>query len=73
MDKKSIEDFKKLVSDFRALTLKVQKDNKNKTKSFKKTNLVLEACKKEYQKVYLEHEDLKKKKKNKEQQDELLK
>ena len=71
MDKKSIEDFKKLVSDFRALTLKVQKDNKNKTKSLKKTNLVLEACKKEYQKVYLEHEDLKKK--YKEQQDELLK
>ena len=62
MDQKGIENFKKLVADFRALTTKVQKDNQNKTKSLKETNLVLEACKKEYQKLYLEHKNLKKKK-----------
>ena len=39
---------------FGVLTTKVQKDNKNKTKSFKETNPVLEACKKEYQKLYPE-------------------
>ena len=57
MDQKSIEHFKKLVTDFRALTTKVQKDNQNKTKSLKETNLVLEDCEKEYQKLYLEHEN----------------
>ena len=61
MDQKSIEHFKKLVTDFRALTTKVQKDNQNKTKSLKETNLVLEDCEKEYQKLYLEHKNLKKK------------
>ena len=57
MEKNSIENFKKLVVDFRLLTAKVQKDNQNKTKILKETNLVLEACKKEYQKLYLEHEN----------------
>ena len=57
--------------DFRALTTKVQKNNLNKTKSLKETNLVLEACKKEYQKLYFEHEHLKKK--DKEQHKKLLK
>ena len=71
MDQKGIENFKKLVADFRALTTKVQKDNQNKTKSLKETNLVLEACKKEYQKLYLEHKNLKKK--SEEQQEEFLK
>ena len=61
MDQKSIEHFKNLVTDFRALTTKVQKDNQNKTKSLKETNLVLEDCEKEYQKLYLEHKNLKKK------------
>ena len=48
MDQKSIENFKKLVVDSRTLTTKLQKDNENKRKSLKETNLVLEACKKEY-------------------------
>ena len=74
MDQKKTKNFKKLVSDFRALTTKVQKENQNKTKSIKETNLVLEACIKEYQKLYLEHENLKTKtKKNEEQKKELLK
>ena len=43
----------------------------NKTKNLKETNLVLEACKKEYQKLYLKHKKLEKK--YKVQQEELLK
>ena len=61
MEQKNIKNFKKLVADFRALTTKVQKDNQKKTKNLKETNLVLAACKKEYQKLYLEHENSKKK------------
>ena len=64
MDQKSIEHFKKLVTDFRALTTKVQKDNQNKTKSLKETNLVLEDCEKEYQKLFLEQKNLKSSKRN---------
>ena len=60
MDQKSIKHFKTLVADFRAPTTKVQKDNQNKIKSLIETNLVLEACKKEHQKLYLEHEKFKK-------------
>ena len=62
MEQKSIKNFKKLAADFRASTTKDKKDNQNKTKNLKEINLVLEACKKEYQKLYLEHENLKKKK-----------
>ena len=61
MEQKSIKNFKKLAADFRASTTKDKKDNQNKTKNLKEINLVLEACKKEYQKLYLEHENLKKK------------
>ena len=64
MDQKGIENFKKLVADFRALTTKVQKDNQNKTKSLKETNLVLEDCEKEYQKLFLEQKNLKSSKRN---------
>ena len=60
MEEKSIKQFKKLVVDFIVLTTKVQKDNQIKSKNLKETNQVLEACKKEYQKLYLEHETLKK-------------
>ena len=45
MEQKSIEDFKKLVAGFRALTTKVQNSNHNKTKNLKDANLELEACK----------------------------
>ena len=58
MEERSIEQFKKLVADFRLLTTKVQKDNQIKSKNLKETNQVLEACKKVYQKLYLEHEFL---------------
>ena len=46
IDQKSIGNFKKLIADYRALTAKVQKDNQNKTKSLKETNLVLKRVKK---------------------------
>ena len=46
IDQKSIGNFKKLIADYRALTTKVQKDNQNKTKSLKETNLVLKRVKK---------------------------
>ena len=59
MDPKTMENVEKLVADFRVLTTKIQKDNLNNTKNLKETNLVLEACKNEYQKLYVEHESLK--------------
>ena len=74
MEEKGMKNFKKLVTDFRVLTTKVQKDNPKKTKNLKKTTQVLEAFKSECQKLYLEHENKKKQKnKNEEQQEELLK
>ena len=36
MEQKSTEKFEKLVSDFRVLITKVQKDNQNKTKKLKR-------------------------------------
>ena len=59
MDPKTIENVEKLDADFRVLTTKIQKDNLKNTKNLKETNLVLEACKNEYQKLYVEHESLK--------------
>ena len=50
MKEKSIEQFKKLVADFR-----VKKDNQIKSKNLKETNQVSE-----YQKLYLEYKTLKK-------------
>ena len=44
----------------RLLRTKVQKDNQIKSKNLKETNQLLESFKKEYQKLYLEHETLKK-------------
>ena len=60
MDEKSVEQIKKLISEFRLLATKVQKDNQTKTKNLKETNQVLEACRKEYQKLHHENEALKK-------------
>ena len=60
MKEKSAKQFKKLVVDFRVLTTKVQNNNQIKSKNLKETNHVLEGCKIKYQKLYLEHETLKK-------------
>ena len=43
MDDKSVEQIKKMISDFRLLATEVQKDNQTKTKDLKK---VLEICRK---------------------------
>ena len=61
MEKKGVEQTKNLTADFILLAIKVQKGNQInfKSKNLKKTNLVLEACKKEYQKPYHENESLK--------------
>lgn len=53
MEERSVKQFKTLVADFRVLSIKVEKDNQIKSKHLKEANLVLEACKKEYQKLYL--------------------
>ena len=60
MEEKGVEQIKKLTADFRLLATKVKKDNQIKSKNLKETNQVLEACKKEYQKLYHENETLKK-------------
>ena len=60
MDDKSTEQIKRLISGFRLLATKVQKDNQTKTKNLKETNQVLEACRKEYRKLHHENESLKK-------------
>lgn len=60
MDEKGVEQINQLITDFRLLATKVQNDNKEKQKHLKDTNQVLDACKKEYQKLYHENEALKK-------------
>ena len=60
MDDKSVEQIKKLISDFRLLMTKVKKDNQMKTKNLQETNQVLEVCRKDYQKLHHENETLKK-------------
>ena len=56
MEEKGVKQIKKLIADFRLLVTKVLKDNEVKSKNLKETNQVLEACKKEYQKLYHENE-----------------
>ena len=48
MNEKVVKQIKKLMTDFRLLATKVQKDNKEKSKNLRGTNQVLEASKKEY-------------------------
>ena len=56
MEEKGVKQIKKLIADFRLLAIKVQKNNQIKSRNLKETNQVLEACKKEYQKLYHENE-----------------
>ena len=56
MEDKGVKQIKKLIADFRLLAIKVQKNNQIKSRNLKETNQVLEACKKEYQKLYHENE-----------------
>ena len=41
------------------MAAKVYDDSKNKKKKLDETKELLEICKKEYQKLYIEHENLK--------------
>ena len=55
-----VDELKNIFSNFKILAAKVNDDNKNKKKKIDETKELLEICKKEYQKLYFEHENLKK-------------
>ena len=56
-----VDELENIFNDFKILAAKVNYDNKNKKKKLDETKELLEICKKEYQKLYFEHEDLRKK------------
>ena len=56
-----VDKLKNIFNDFQILAEKVNNDNKNKKKKLDETKELLEICKKEYQKLYFEHENLRKK------------
>ena len=55
-----VDELKNIFNNFKILAMKVSDDRKNKKKKLDKTKELLEICKKEYQKLYFEHENLKK-------------
>ena len=56
-----VDELENIFNDFKILAAKVNYDNKNKKKKLNETKELLEICKKECQKLYFEHEDLRKK------------
>ena len=50
----------KIKSKTKNLVSKIQSDNSNVKQHLKDKSLMLEACQIEYQKIYFEHENLKK-------------
>ena len=56
-----VDKLKNFFSDFKFLAAKVNDDNQNKKKELDETKELLEICKKEYQQLYFEHENLRKK------------
>ena len=56
-----VDELKNIFNNFKILAMKVSDDRKNKKKKLDKTKELLEICKKEYQKLYFEHENLRKK------------
>ena len=56
-----VGELKNIFNDFKILAAKVNDDNKNKKKKLDETEELLEICKKEYQKLYFELENLRKK------------
>ena len=56
-----VNDLKVIIKDFINLPSKIQTDNSNLKQYLKDKNLMLEACQKEYQKIYFEHENFLKK------------
>ena len=55
-----VDERKNTFSDFKILAVQVKHDNKNKMKKLDETKELSEICKKEYQKLYFKHENLKK-------------
>ena len=47
--------YKELIKDLKQLTAKVNDKNKQNRKKLKESKQVLEACRKEYKKLYNEH------------------
>ena len=56
-----VNDLKDIIKDFKNLTSKIQTDNSYVKQHLKDKKLMLEACQKEYQKIYFEPENFKKK------------
>ena len=50
-----------IIHGFKNLTSKIKKDNDIIKLSIKNKDITIAACKKEYKKLYAEHEELKKK------------
>ena len=56
-----VNDLKDIIKNFKNLASKIQTDNSNIKQHLKDKNLILEACRKEYQKIYFKHENFLKK------------
>ena len=54
------EQILEVIEGFKNLTSKIKEDNDNIKNSLKNKDLTINACKKEYRKLYGEHEELKK-------------
>ena len=61
------EDIRGIITDFKKLATKIQKDNGEVKKKLRERETVLAACQKEYEKLYYAHETLKEKYKQLEQ------
>ena len=57
----SAKEIRAIISDFKKLATKIQQDNGQVKKTLRDSETVLDACQKEYQKLYYEDEALKKK------------
>ena len=55
------DEIRGIIADFKKLATKIQQDNGQVKKTPKDREVALDACKKEYQNLYYEHEALKKK------------
>ena len=55
-----VDELENIFSDFKILAAKVNDANKNKKKKLGETKKLLEIWKKEYQKLYFEHENIRK-------------
>ena len=54
------EQILEIIDGFKNLTLKIKEDNDSIKNSLKNKDLTINACKKEYRKLYGEYEELKK-------------